>query len=378
VACRIISIFPGERNYFSRMSSYDSFDLFPVESDSDSDFLVRDCTTPESLMTSSPSSLNSSRDGSPERQDNIDIDFDLLPPPILHQPSRSKNQTATGPGKKSKNIPIVNDNDWSLATHKALGMIKAISPVVITLDSFSVDAGSRYCVKGNFLCYLQIFPWFHALLEKFRQTLKTCSSQGPTIERVLEAINYFYQRRGEDYTEAELQFLGDHFQRMKIPIPSVCLSTIIDVYMEFKRFRGLHDRESADAVTPDQFRQLEIRVGILEGMVNSDSQPGTKRGRGGDRACWYPIRPCDLESCSEWCVSGGVFGLYSDGVGRLLPIDAVPVRRSIVVYSTDPDTVEAHPAPAKPNHVLVVMVGLLPPLLSLTFLSFSLRWARLQ
>jgi hypothetical protein len=259
--------------------------------------------------------------------------------------------------KKSRSTQMMDCDEWKIGIENALEALKQIVPAEVTKIHLSVEASTRYSVKSTALGFFQIFPWFHAP-GKFRQTLKTSSSQGPTIERVLEAINYFYQRRGEDYTEAELQFLRNYYQQMSIPIPSVCLSTIIDVYMEFKRFRGSHDRESTDAVTPDQFRQLEARVGILEGIVNSDSRPGTKRGRGGDRACWYPIRPCDLESRSEWCVPGGVFGYYSDGVGRLLPIDAVPVRRSIVVYSTDPDTVEAHPAPANPNHVLVVMVSL--------------------
>jgi hypothetical protein len=78
---------------------------------------------------------------------------------------------------------------------------------------------------------------------------------------------------------------------------------------------------------------------------------------GGDRACFFPIRPADIPSKDEWCHPGGVFGLYSDGVGRLLPVEAC-FRKSIVVYSADPDTEEAHPDPSHPNlYVRVVMVN---------------------
>jgi hypothetical protein len=272
--------------------------------------------------------------------------------------------TTSAHKKKSKNAQIMSEEEWNNAIEKSLHAIQEIGPemVTITTNHLSVESTNRYSVKASSLIFFHIFPWFYAQ-GKFRQTLKMSPSQGPTIERVLEAVNYFYQCRGEHYTEAEIEFLEDYYQNMKIPVPSLCLSTVIDVYLEFRRFRESKSNEKAEpgtAVTPGQFKELEKRVETLEGIVQSsaasESQPGSKRSRGGDRACWYPIRPCDLESCSEWCVPGGVFGLYSDGVGRLLPIDAC-VRRSIVVYSTDPDTVEAHPAPENSDHVLVVMVS---------------------
>lgn len=85
-------------------------------------------------------------------------------------------------------------------------------------------------------------------------------------------------------------------------------------------------------------------------------QDGKRKRKGGDRAAWYRIRDDDYPTRHLWCVPGGVFGWYADGVGPLLPNEIRP-RRSVVVYSTDPDTVEAHPNPDEGDHyVRIVMV----------------------
>jgi hypothetical protein len=103
-------------------------------------------------------------------------------------------------------------------------------------------------------------------------------------------------------------------------------------------------------------------------------------------ACWLPIRPCDRESRNEWCLPGGVFGVYPDGVGRLLPL---PDRLSIAVYSVAPDIVDPHPDEAHPeDYVQVVkvchdMIFALPDsslfgFVSLISLLVSLRRVKLQ
>jgi hypothetical protein len=350
------------------MAFDEDFQIFgsPVwGSDSDSDFhcSVQDCSTSASCSSSYGS-------------DEEAISF------------RSDEMSQQQLKKKSKGDPIMSSDEWRIGVKFSLAAIKNMFPTVISLNHFNVESSTRYSVKNPALNLFKIFPWFHAGLAKFRQTLKTSLAQGPTIERVLEAINYFYQRRGEVYTEAEMGFLEEYYLTMKIPVPSLCLSTVIDVYLVFRDFRESKSNEKTvpePVVTLDQFQGLERRVQTLEGIEQrtcaSESQPpGAKKSRyGGDRACWYPIRRCDLDSRSEWCVPGGVFGLYADGVGRLLPIDAC-ARRSIVVHSTDPDTVEAHPAPENPDHVLVVMVShslfLASPCLS-DRPSLSLRLARL-
>jgi hypothetical protein len=105
-----------------------------------------------------------------------------------------------------------------------------------------------------------------------------------------------------------------------------------------------------------------LRIKYLEDTIQELTleERGKKRVRGGDRAGWLRIRDEDLPTREEWCIEGGVFGLYSDGVGRIVPQHIRP-RRSVVVYSTDPDTVEEHPDPTHPdNFVRIVLVGEAP------------------
>ena len=112
-------------------------------------------------------------------------------------------------------------------------------------------------------------------------------------------------------------------------------------------------------------QSLTKRVDKLEKYVGIGDFESAKlkRSRGGDRACWFPIRAADYPSREEWCTPGGVFGFYSDGVGPLRSKKEQEIHNyvAIVVYSTDPDTVEEHPNPDQPDHyVRVVMVVTLP------------------
>ena len=97
----------------------------------------------------------------------------------------------------------------------------------------------------------------------------------------------------------------------------------------------------------EQMRELQL----------DDIEPGSKRIRkGGDRAGWMRIRDEDLSTRDQWCIEGGVFGLYADGVGPLVP-NNIRTRRAAVVYSTDPDTVEEHPDPLHPEkYARIVLV----------------------
>jgi hypothetical protein len=224
-------------------------------------------------------------------------------------------------------------------------------PSRITLSHFTTD-GNRYEIKASALPLFKIFPQFHAGGDdlRFRQTLSGCP--GPTIEEVIEAANFFLERMGR-FSDSEIRFLTSYYDNMEVPVLSTCLTAILAVYRAFqKEFRRHSAAESIPQIIArhtEELRELTQRVTTLE-------EEGPRLG--GDRACFYPIRPCDFKTRGEWCVPGGVFGLYSDGVGKLLPIKDAAYRRSVVVYSTNPDTVEPHPDPANPeSYARVVMVS---------------------
>ena len=316
---------------------------------------------------------------------------------------------------------IMESTEWNTAFENALQTLQQNVSSEIDLNSFTFEENqNRFTVKGSSLPKFKIFPWFHGSAKsRFRQTLKKDSSLGPTIKDVIEATNYFLRKNGCDYSEVEIQFLRTHFESMEIPSHSDCLTSIVFVYHEFRRFQGavsgnflghvtpefeqigddssfiissepentsLHPHDSG--IDPDlgnlllehehQLGSLRNRVGKLEvAKANQVPAPGSKRPRGGgDRACWFKIRDADYPSRDEWCTPGSVFGLYADGVGPLLPNHICP-RRSVVVYSTDPDIVEPHPNPLhQDRYARVVMVRSLfftipPPTPSPPFSSLS-------
>jgi hypothetical protein len=298
---------------------------------------------------------------------------------------------------KSKLPNDLPKQDWYLSLTKALHTLQKNVSTEVGPTNFTVELSqNRFTVKHSSLSKLKIFPWFYDSTKgRFRETLKRESSQGLTIEHVIEAINYFLRKNGSDYTEAEIQFLRSYYETMEIPAPSACLTPIVALFREFDRFQRIFspqlffpefdhgaflvsvepqsspsDGIGSDAVHKhaEQLVDLRNRVGRLESRAQV--QQSKRPRRGGDRACWFRIRDVDYPSRMEWCTPGGVFGLYSDGVGPLLPNHVCP-RRSVVVYSVNPDTVEAHPDPSHEDHyVRVVMVRflVLSPLCDSSFL----------
>jgi hypothetical protein len=71
---------------------------------------------------------------------------------------------------------------------------------------------------------------------------------------------------------------------------------------------------------------------------------------GSDRAGWMKIRSEDLPTRHLWCHPGEVFGVYPDGVGYLRQQTKKYKFMSVIVFSTQPDTVEAHPEPQHHDH----------------------------
>jgi hypothetical protein len=107
----------------------------------------------------------------------------------------------------------------------------------------------------------------------------------------------------------------------------------------------------------DSLHSLTKRVDKLEvfvGIENSEASRSKRSRGGGDRACWFRIREADYPTSEKWCIPGGVFGMYVDGVG---PLRSRRTYTQILVYSTAPDTLEEHPDPLRPDrYVRVVMV----------------------
>jgi hypothetical protein len=117
------------------------------------------------------------------------------------------------------------------------------------------------------------------------------------------------------------------------------------------------NQNSSDIERLDQNQQIILNRlnsnAASSGIVSPSESYAKKRKTGGDRAHYYLIRTADLKTKHLWCVPGGVFGLYADGVGPLRPVG----RCGIVVFSKCPDIVEVHPDPDHPDlYVLAVMV----------------------
>jgi hypothetical protein len=107
----------------------------------------------------------------------------------------------------------------------------------ITLDAFTVEhKQNRFIVKESALPSFKIFPWFRrpGPGTRFRQTLKKDPSQGPTIDQVIEAVNYFLERDGNKDISEEIEFLSSRYKSMETSATSHCLSAIVDLYREFK------------------------------------------------------------------------------------------------------------------------------------------------
>jgi hypothetical protein len=268
--------------------------------------------------------------------------------------------------------------DWSTAIGSVVRSLQSKFPVNVraTEMDFSID-GNRYEIKKSCLhIYTKIFPQFSLPGEekdlRFRQALTPSTG---TIEDVLEAVNFFLVKIGK-YSEDEIRFLISYYNKMEVPALSDCLTTILAVYHAFKReFESSRMRSLSETILAQgrKISNINKRVIELEQQHQLEEMKMEEQANeGGDRACYFPIRPCDRSTRKDWCFPGRVFGLYSDGVGKLYPIKTAIYRRSVVVYSACPDTLEAHPDPEHPElYVPVVMVSL-PSLYSVCSSPLSL------
>jgi hypothetical protein len=147
--------------------------------------------------------------------------------------------------KRARVERILSEDEWKIMVSSSISYLKSCLPKKeLTLTDFTVEQGQRYSIKNPGLKHLTIFPWFNSKHLRFRQTLKRDERQGPTIEQVLEAANFFLKKRGSDYSAEEIQFLEDYYMNMKIPIVSHCLTTIVEVYNDFRRRQEAPERKS--------------------------------------------------------------------------------------------------------------------------------------
>jgi len=266
----------------------------------------------------------------------------------------------------------------------------------------------RCGIRVSGLKYLKIFPWFHLNTDtkKFRENLNP--NKGVDIDQVYSSLYYMWR----PYQVHEIEFLRDLY--LKLNYSKIkCLTAIIDVQDKFKiycdsllnqslellsndnnsiqdyptdsEYSGSHSPYNSSICSPishsisfDHNSTLEdhnstlynhksildnheTRIEVLEKKLDDGDLVGGKRvRRGGDRARWMRIRDEDLPTREKWCVPGGVFGYYAEGIGPLVPVDQRP-RQGIVVYSTDPDTVEEHPDSKHENcYARIVMIGEAP------------------
>jgi hypothetical protein len=145
--------------------------------------------------------------------------------------------------KRSRTEQVISDEEWKALVVLATNCMKNNIPKEINRAHFSVEQEQRYSIRNPGLGYLMVFPWFNYKNFRFRQTLKKDERQGPTIEQVIEAANYFLTRGWSDYKEEELEFLRDYYSTMKIPIASHCFTTIVEVYNDFRRYQATPQRK---------------------------------------------------------------------------------------------------------------------------------------
>jgi hypothetical protein len=195
--------------------------------------------------------------------------------------------------------------EWNQAINETLSKITSIP----RSSNFDLEGRSnwgleksqnRYTVKIPLINVLQkIFPWFHAKndpkQDRFRQTLKRDRRKGVTIEKVYKAINYFLNAR---FSDDDLQFLRNYYSEMEIPSFTQCLTSIVDVYYEFRREREKQRLLNDEALLP------------LIDLLKEETNKSHKRPRQGNFHSFLAISsfhfPRERDSKRNWLVPSGI------------------------------------------------------------------------
>lgn len=137
----------------------------------------------------------------------------------------------------------------------------------------------RACIPSELLPVCLKMPWFHKKDARFRQTLAMEKRDGVTLRDVVRAMNFLFQR---PYSEDEIEFLGNYFQRMKIPTQSVCLTTIVEVFDDLNEYLEKTKAATAELqvqspmVYDDSNHCLETPVVAIELPTQSQVVPGER------------------------------------------------------------------------------------------------------
>jgi len=222
----------------------------------------------------------------------------------------------------------------------------------------------RYTVKKTYIKCFEIFPWFHlpSDTKRFRQNI----SQSGDMANIMQALKYFWT---EDFSDENFNDLNRCFRNiMKKGEKVKFLTSIRDARVVMVSCMSSNTTnqslESVQEVVADHGRRLdsvEGRLNDIEDGASAFENSSKRPRRGGDRAQFMRVRPRCRENMQCWCTPGRVFGIYTDGIGPLLPSSTTFRRHQlsgVVVYSTCPDIIEDHVDPnISDDYVPVVMVG---------------------
>jgi hypothetical protein len=207
--------------------------------------------------------------------------------------------------------------------------------------------------------WFKIFPW------PIPENKIAMSKE--VVEKVQMAMEYFY-REGHSFDEEDLSYLRYYM-------------IMSEMVQEGDNEPPNKKRKTQELIEPffqiiETYRAIKthrIIRGAYSGTVIVPPPPPPSPRIGSDRAGYLKIRQEDLSSCHLWCRPGEVLGVYPDGVGYLRNKLSMGFGvsnsslsfSSVIIFSTMPDTVEAHPDPLHRDHYVryvMVLSSLLSPL----------------
>jgi hypothetical protein len=243
----IRSLDPFDSPDLPDLFAFASSDLFDSSSDLDpfSDELTSSSSSVcfSSSVLNSPHSLFKTYLPSPTVMRQHDEDEALNSMKTI--PNRSRRKTGNSTPRKRKESNKINEDQWSaVAVSKSLDLLQFGEPSKeITEADFKdlKEEDNRVDLPAKLLPACKKLPWFHQLNVRFRQNLAKKRRHGVTLQDVVRAMNFLFRRA---YSDDEINFLGNYFRAMEVPINAECLSTIVEVAEDFNRYLETGKRQS--------------------------------------------------------------------------------------------------------------------------------------